>query len=80
MTTYQTHIAFQEVRSQVEIARADIEKLKAQQVQQLVKARLQVENANAGIEELPANEGDFWNYKIWQLSQVSFKWRGSQNL
>jgi len=65
MTTYQTHIAFQEVRSQVEIARADIEKLKAQQVQQLVKARLQVENANAGIEELPANEGDFWNYKIW---------------
>ena len=56
-------------------AEAGIEQLKAQQVQQLAKARLQVQTAEAGIKQLKAYERDSWSYKIWQLCQISSKLR-----
>jgi hypothetical protein len=75
MKAQQTYIALSELRLQVEAARIDLESLKAQQVQHLAKARLEVQTVEVGIAQWKANEREFGSYKMWQSFQIFPKLR-----
>jgi hypothetical protein len=47
-----------------------MEKLKVQQVQQLVEFRSQVETTQAAMEKLKFNDRRFGSYKTWQSFRI----------